>query len=159
MPRRQQQVTADKIVATQVFADSVNSSSTFFTKTVAAYAIKAADNGATFLVNVATPYTLPASTELTAGWSIKFIVTVAAVFIVNVNASEVAQVVPANDRFYSIGPLDLTNNAVIAAGVATNHIITGTGSAPGEYIAITWNGTSFDVSGLGLLGTFIVFST
>ena len=158
MPRRQAQIAADKVVATQVFADSVNASSSFLTPSVDAFAIPASSNGATFLVNVATPYTLPASTELTAGWSIKFIVTVAAAFIVNINASEVDNATPANNRFYSIGPLELTNNADIPAG-SVNHIITGTGSAPGEHITITWNGTTFDVSGLGLLATFIVFST
>ena len=152
MPRRQQQIAADKIVVSQVFADSVNSSSTFFTKT-ADYAIKAADNGATFYTTTAGTYTLPASTELTPGWSIKFLSTVANAFVVDINASEVAQTLSANDRFYSIGPLQLTGNAVEPAGT-TNWKLTATGNAIADSIIVTWNGTTFDVTGLVVADTY-----
>ena len=137
MPRRQQQIAADKIVANQIFADSVNASSSFYAKT-ADYTLTAADNGATFNLDTASIiHTMPLVATLTAGWKVHFRKETAGLAGVDI-------AITTGDADF-IGSVQQTTTPGILAPADTE-LLQLDAAVEGDFLDIVFNGTNFSIS-------------
>lgn len=144
MPRRNVNIAANKIVATQVFADTITGSPGVETPAVGTTILSQADSGKTFFCIVgAVSYTVPAIADISAGWNVKFIAT--GVWTGTITL-----------------PAAIGYGETIAAGVtlpaSAETTIAGNAILPGDYITLIFDGTSFFISGIGATAAFVALN-
>lgn len=141
MPRRQQQIAADKVVATKVFADTISGSAATETPAVGTYVFTQADSGKTFfLIAGAVNFTIPVIADLTAGWHVNFKATAAWTGTVTAQTAIL------------VGPI--TAAGALENLSAQNTIASGTVAA-GDFFSVTFDGTNLLVAGTGTAASYI----
>ena len=150
MPRRQQNIAADKIVATQVFADTLSATSS--TKTVESLTesttLDVNDSGKIFTLDLAAgavAVTLPTPVAAGAGWNVTIIQNVT-------DPTAPNTVVGATNIYGSVAASDGTATAVATGETTISFIAT---SDEGDMVHLISTGTKYIVSGLCAINTSI----
>ena len=149
MPRRQQQIAADRIVATQVFADTITGSpaTTTFTAAQSPQTLTSADSGKIFFLNGDdVTHALPAVADVSAGWNAKFYIT----------AAWQGTVTSIGDIIFGVVLQGTTPAGILAS--AENTITGAAATVAGDYFNILFDGTNYLVSGQGTAAVYLAFT-
>jgi hypothetical protein len=147
MPRKQSQITADRIVCNQLFTNTISGSTVTETPAVGTKVLAQSDSGKTFFnIAGAVNYTVPAIADLTTGWTVTFVC---------IAANWTGVVTPAT--------ADVIFGSTIAAGLvnlaSANDTITGSADVEiGDWFSLTFDGTNYNVTGIGATTNYITFA-
>lgn len=148
MPRKQEQISADKIVSNKVFATTViaTPATESLASTTVTTTLSQADSGKTIFLAVGdVDVALPAATDISVGWNVKFIAT--AIWTGDVDTDSGATIIYGE-----------TLGAGVTVPASAETKIKGTNVAPGDWFSLIFDGTNFNVSGLGTTGAYLVFT-
>jgi hypothetical protein len=148
MPRRQPQIAADKVVCNQLFADTVTSSpaTESLASTTVTTTLAQKDSGKTIFLAVGdVDVALPAAADISAGWNVKFIAT--AVWTGDVDTDSAAVII------FGDAP-----GGGVTTPASGEKKIKGTNVLPGDWFSLLFDGTNFNVTGLGSTATYLVFT-
>ena len=150
MPRRQQQIAADKIVASQVFADTISGASpqtVTFTAAQSPQTLTSADSGKVFFITTETVvHNLPAVADISAGFNVTFHTTA------NNSASTI--VGPDGNIAGSI----VGATAAVAQAATSGFTGTYASSVAGDVLTLRFDGANWSVFGGGTAATWIAFA-
>lgn len=150
MPRRNVNIAANKIVATQVFADTIINVTAANTK-AAAFVLTNSDSGSYFFLDGnSIDHTLPPVADISAGWNAQF----------RISATWQGDVIAQTAVIQgAVIDLDVTG-ATLPAGIAAVNELRITGQAvstAGDWFDIVFDGTNFLVNGQGS-DVYLVFA-